>query len=92
MVSLGNMKGATSTKFGVYYGRLGEDTEQKYRFTKKFGDDLDTAFFNVKKNITNLLIAGQAGDEKEITDNKIGALFKYKLLGSYFPDKYLNLY
>jgi len=90
--TLGNMKGSTSSKFGIYYGVKGKDKEVKYRFTKKYGNEIDGSFKEVKSEIHKLLLAGKDGDYKKIIKNKVAPLFKYKLLGTYFTDKYLNVY
>ncbi len=90
--SLGNLKGSTSTKFGVYFGRKGKDTIKKYRFSKKYGTELDAAFEDVKKSIQKLLESGENDNYESIEKNKVAPIFKYKLLGTYFPEKYLNIY
>lgn len=89
---LGNMKGSTSDKFGVYYGKKGKDKEVRYRFTGKYGTNAEEAFIDVKAEITKLLNAGLNEDSTSIVKSKIAPLFRYKLLGTYFPDKYLNVY
>ncbi len=92
LVKLGNMKGATSNKFGVYYGKYGEDTESKYRFTEKFGSTKEEALRNVKLSIVELLKAGKNSNREEIISSKLAPLFRYKLLATYYPEKYLNIY
>lgn len=89
---LGNMKGSTSDKFGVYYGKKGKDKNVRYRFTSKYGKNAEEAFVDVKAEITKLLNAGLTEDSNAIVKSKIAPLFRYKLLGTYFPDKYLNVY
>jgi len=89
---LGNMKGSTSDKFGVYYGKKGKDKEVRYRFTSKYGTNAEEAFIDVKSEITKLLNAGLNEDSSDIIKSKIAPLFRYKLLGTYFPEKYLNVY
>lgn len=89
---LGNMKGSTSDKFGVYYGKKGKDKEVRYRFTSKYGTNAEEAFIDVKSEITKLLNAGLNEDSTDIIKSKIAPLFRYKLLGTYFPEKYLNVY
>jgi len=92
LISIGNMKGSRAPKFGVYFGKNGKDTERKYRFTKKYGVDLDAAFLSIKSHISELLNFGLVDDRLGIINNKIAPVFKYKLLGTYYPDKYLNFY
>lgn len=53
---LGDMRGAFANKFGLYYGKEGNDNKQ------------------------------------DIHNNKLSHIFKSKILGTYFPNKYLNIY
>ena len=89
---LGRIIGATSFKFGVYYGRTKSDSEYKYRFTKKFGNNITEAYDNVKSEILNLLEAGRNENIEEIVDNKLSPMFKGKILCTYFPERYLNVF
>lgn len=89
---IGGMRGSNSSVFGLYFGKLGKDKVKKDRFTKKYGSTKELALKNILTEITNLLIAGGKNDLKVIENSKIAELFKYKLLGTYFPSKYLNLY
>lgn len=91
---IGNMRGSTSAVFVVYYGRKGKGSEQKYRFTNKLGQvqNEQEALALVKEEIIKLIKAGKSRDYKAILTNRLADLFKYKILGTYFPDEYLNLY
>ena len=91
---IGNMRGSTAEVFVVYYGKKGKGSEYKYRFTKKLGQVADEyeALSNVKSEIIKLIKAGKKNDEKAIHSNRLADLFKYKILGTYFPNDYLNLY
>jgi hypothetical protein len=91
---IGTMRGATSNKFVVYYGKNGKDSNPKYRFTKKLGivKNEDEALEKVKKEIIDLINAGKINDHKSINKNRLAPLFKYKILGTYYPTQYLNLY
>lgn len=88
LLKLGNMKGGTADKFGVY---MSQD-DGTYRFTKKYGDNSDAAFEAVKNEIVRLLLAGQNQDLDKIEESKIANLFKYKLLSTYFPTIYLPIF
>lgn len=57
-MELGNIHGAPAKKFGLYYGKWGDDTIQKYRFSKKFGESADEAMNRIRKELVMLLIAG----------------------------------
>lgn len=89
---LGRIIGATSFKFGVYYGRTKSEPEYKYRFTKKFGNNTTEAYNNVKTEILKLLEAGRSENIEEIVSNKISPMFKGKILCTYFPERYLNVF
>ncbi|MFA6322933.1 MAG: DUF3883 domain-containing protein [Candidatus Buchananbacteria bacterium] len=88
----GDIHGATSKKFGIYYGVEGDDKIRKYRINKKFGATPEEAFFNIRNEINNLVRAGLVHDLNSIAANPITAMFKGKILSSYFPDKYLNVF
>ncbi len=89
---LGRFIGATAFKFGVYYGRIASDDNYEYRFTKKFGDTYQEAFETVRKSILQLLEAGNREDIDAIADNIISSMFKGKILCTYYPDRYLNVF
>lgn len=88
LMKLGNMKGGTADKFGVYMSQV----DGSYRFTKKYGNNLEDAFASVKNEIVGLLQAGQELNFDEIEESKIANLFKYKLLSTYFPTSYLPIF
>ncbi|MFA8451182.1 MAG: DUF3883 domain-containing protein [Bacteroidales bacterium] len=91
---IGRMRGSTSSKFVVYYGVNGKDETPMYRFTAKLGkvSNEHEALVRVKAEIISLINAGKIDDRKAISKNRLSDLFKYKILGTYFPNKYLNLY
>lgn len=89
---LGNMKGAFATKFGVYYGTFGAYTEKKYRNVSKWGDTVDEAFETIKKEIINLIEAGEIKDFDKINNNLISPMLKGKILSIYYPNDYLNIF
>lgn len=84
--------GATSFKFGIYYGKIRSDERKRYRFVeKKFGDTTDQAFRNVKKALLELIDAGKALNFEDIDDNPLSQMFKAKILSLYFPERFLNV-
>ncbi|WP_306349941.1 DUF3883 domain-containing protein [Flavobacterium sp. '19STA2R22 D10 B1'] len=89
---LGRIIGANAFKFGVYYGRTKSDPHIEYRFAKKFGNNNIIAFENVRTKILELLDAGAAGDLAAIATNNISPMFKGKILSTYYPDIYLNVF
>lgn len=91
---IGDMRAGTSTKFVVYFGKKGIEGNRKYRYTNRLGkpiDELD-ALSKVKTEIVTLITAGKNKDIDSINRNRLSTLFKFKILGSYYPDQYLNLY
>jgi len=89
---LGRIIGATAFKFGVYYGRTKSDDNYEYRFTQKFGNSYKEAFQNVKIAILQLLNSGQLEDIEAIVKNPLSPMFKGKILCTYFPERYLNVF
>tara|TARA_R110000823_G_scaffold38655_4_gene103949 strand:+ start:8075 stop:9331 length:1257 start_codon:yes stop_codon:yes gene_type:complete len=89
---LGRVTGSTSNKFGVYFGRTKSDDEYKYRHTKKFGSNYIEAFENVKQSLVDLVIAGKQEDIDALVSNPISTMFKGKVLSTYYPKRYLNVF
>jgi len=84
---LGDIRGATSSKFGLWYGTHGDDKEVKYRATKQhFGGDIDKAFNDIKVALAKLI--REAKDLTEFRDLKslIYGMFKYKIIYLYNPN------
>lgn len=88
LLELGNMRGSYANKFGVYISHnSGEPV-----FTKKFGTTLDEAFKNIKLSIVSLLDAARDEDLLAIEESRLANLFKYKLIATYYPDRYLPIF
>ena len=88
----GNIHGSTAWKFGVYFGKSGNDKEKKYRYAYKFGNNLKESFNNVKQSVIDLIQAGEKEDYQSIVNNLISPMFKGKILSIYYPNKFLNIY
>lgn len=85
---LGSILGSfASSKFGLYYNSEIHD----YKFLNKFGDTVETAFNNIKKEIIDLIKAGKEEDFEAINKSKIAPMLRYKILSTYYPDKYFNI-
>lgn len=89
---LGDMHGTNASKFGLYYGKWGEDETKRYRAVSRFDNDPDIAMEEIKNEIVKLLKAANKEDEEEILKCKLSQIFKLKILGTYYPDKYMNIY
>ena len=85
---LGRITGSTAIKFGVYYDKH----NKKYVFSKKFGNNYKDAFENVRRSIVELIKAGKAEDYEAIKHNPISVMLKGKILSTYYPEKYLNVF
>ena len=88
-----NIQGATSEKFGIYFGKTKSDPNKLYRFTRRFGATKEEAFRSVKDALLALIRLGQAPDlDFEALDaNPLSQMFKAKILSLYFPDRFLNV-
>ena len=86
-----NIQGATSSKFGIYFGRTSSDPRKKYRSTTKFGHNKAETFRTVKSALLKLVEAGQKKDFAKIDANPLSQMFKAKILSLYFPKAYLNV-
>jgi len=92
MDNLGRILGATSFKFGVYFGHTKSDRSDRYRLAKHWGANLDEAFASVKQAIMDLLQAATKGDLAAIAENRLSPLFKGKLLFLYHPNQFAPIY
>lgn len=88
MQNLGDMRGSFVSKFGVWYSKK----EQEYKYTKKFGKNLEEAFEKIKQEICFLLVSANNNDFEEINKCDITNIFKGKILSTYYPDKYLCIF
>lgn len=89
---LGWMIGGSSFKFGFYFGRTKTDTSMKYRYVKRFGSSPSAALRTAKRLILDLLKYGANEDIDGIVDNELSPMFKGKILATYFPTRYLNVF
>lgn len=85
---LGNMQGANSSKFGIYY----EKKSGKIKINNSLSDDEDEAIKIMRNRIIDLINAGEKSDYNTITDINISPIFKGKILSTYFPDKFLSIF
>ena len=85
---LGSMQGATSLKFGTYYGLLKPDTVYRRRWAKWTAESFET----IRRELILLYDSGKAEDIEAIQNNLLSPMFKGKLLYLYFPHRYLNIF
>jgi hypothetical protein len=86
-----NIQGATSFKFGIYFGKTKSDPTRKYRFAEKFGTNEKDAFTAVKAALLDLVALGAAPSPNfaEIDTNPLSQMFKAKILSLYYSDRFL---
>jgi len=89
---LGSIVGATAFKFGVYYGKTISENKYIYRFRKRFGKTYQEAFKDVKETILELLEVGKSENIEALVSNKLSPMFKGKILSTYYPNRYLNVF
>lgn len=89
---LGRIIGSTAFKFGVYFGRTKQDPEDMYRHTSIWGNTPETAFSNIAPAIIKLINDGQNQDLNAIINSRISPMFKGKILSTYYPNRYLNIF
>ena len=85
---LGDVRGANSSKFGLWFGTKGKDKERKYRATSKhFNEDVERAFSEIKSALSSLIRKAQSLTEfRDIKSTIISDMFKYKIIYLYNPE------
>lgn len=88
--ALGRITNSTVYKFGVYYDKY----NKKYVCTKRFSPsgNYKEAYKNIIESILTLLKAGKNKDLEAIVANPITTMFKGKILSTYYPEDYLNIF
>lgn len=89
---LGRILGSNAFKFGVYYGRTKEDATKEYRNSKKWGNSPETAYAAIRPALIQLIKDGKENNLKGIIKNKLSPTFKGKILSTYYPERYLNVF
>ncbi len=85
--SLGEIRGANSSKFGLWYGVKGKDKNIGYKATKKtFNNDPDLAFEMIKPSLANLIRKAKSLTEYHNIEFLIDGMFKNKIIYLYNPD------
>ena len=89
---IGGIQGATAYKFGIYYGKTKSDPIMQYRYTKKFGNNKDEVFQNVKIELVSLINRTKLLKEFKDIVSLISGMFKYKIMYIYNPSILLPIY
>src|ERR1039458_791915 len=85
---LGEISGGRADKYGVYF----EAKNNKYRSTKKFDEDYQEAYKKIRTAILQLIDSGKNENIQEIIDNPISHMFKGKILSTFYPNRFLNIF
>lgn len=85
---LGTILGTFSIKFGVFFSK----GANQYTFAKRWGEDYLDAFINIKTEIVELITAGKNSEIENLIKNKISPVLKGKILSTYYPERYLNIF
>jgi len=67
-------------------------SKNQYQFVKRFGETPEDAFRNVQQAISKLIIDGKNEDIENLKLNPISNMVKGKILCTYFPERYLNVF
>ncbi len=89
---LGSIRNSPASKFGIYYGKEKPDYNITYRFKPKWGTNYKEAYLNVLVSIEKLLKDGGSENIEGITNNPLSSMFKGKILSTYYPERYLNIF
>lgn len=93
LAGLGSIKGATASKFGIYYSQK----NQKYMINKVWQTpeghpDLLSSFKKLRESIADLIEAGGKNAKVAIQAHPLATMVKMKILSVYYPEKYLNIF
>ncbi len=78
--------------YGIYVDKSGSNAERRYHYKKDLGTSPEEAFRQTKNNIIDLLEKGEKEDLGGILINPLAKTFKGKILSTYFPETYLNIF
>lgn len=83
LIELGDIRGSTARKFGIYYS----DKNKDYLSVKRYSGN--NGFIRLKNDLIDLIKIGLDVDLEAVNDNQISQMIKSKILATYYPDKYL---
>lgn len=87
----GNIHGSPAIKFGLYFGKYGEDKIRKYRIGRKeYGTDENIALKKILSAIVELL--ENKNDFEILKKNPISPMLKGKILSVYYSNDFLNIF
>ncbi len=86
----GKISGTTPAdkRFGIYYDKKSKD----YKYVKKFGQNPLEAFENIRHEIVEILSPEVKNNKGLILNNKLSPMFKGKILATYYPNEFLNIF
>ena len=93
--SLGKIRVSSSFVFGIYeqqkkeYKKTSQSTYNgKYAWEKKFGNNEEEAFNNVKADIISIITNAQAGNYSEIENSRLNSMYRWKIAFLYQDPKH----
>ena len=87
----GNIHGSPAIKFGLYFGKYGEDKSRKYRIGRnEYGTDENIALKKILFSIVELL--ENKDNFNVLRRNPISPMYKGKILSVYYPNDFLNIF
>lgn len=77
---LGEIRGSNSSKFGMWYGKFGKDSNKEYRAIKRFNNDPETAFKEIKVALASLIEEAKKLTEYREIKSLLSDMFKRKIV------------
>lgn len=87
--SLGHINGSPIKKFGIFYSRKRKQYETT-RFWKR--KTMEESMRALSHELASLIEAGECGNMDLIRNAPFSPMFKGKILATYYPEKYLNIF
>jgi len=91
----GLLKCGNSSSFGIWNGKSRFNSRNGFQCVAKYTlvpFDIDKSFELLRKDLYDLLVAGQYEDFDKIDKNSLSDNYKSKILSIYFPEKYFCVF
>ncbi len=95
---LGSIRGYPSNKFGIF--KRGSDSGSKkillsddqYSWRKKFGETRQSAYYNIRKQILDVILLSQSGNFEAIDNIELHQWVKWKIAYLYSNERLIPIY
>lgn len=77
--------------FGIYFKGEENQLELSDTYKKKYGNDYEGAFLQIKEDIVELLTEVGRDNFEVVKNCRLNSIFRYRLLVVYFPEKFLPI-